>query len=86
MDLWVSEDTDFDAGDWFRVWAWNGSAWVVIYEEDTGNWVSGGTWHHRWASIPSSCFLADSQFRITIISDAITEDICVDEFRIIKQS
>jgi len=85
MDLWVREDTSFDAGDWFRVRAWNGSAWVVIYEEDTGNWASGGTWRNRWASIPSACLLSDSQFRITIIADNTNEDIYVDEFRIIKQ-
>jgi len=85
VDFWVREDTSFDAGDWFRVWCYDSSVWVNIYEEDAGDWVSGGTQRHRYTLVDSDCWISDARFRITIIANQNGEDVFVDDFRVIKE-
>jgi hypothetical protein len=86
VDLYVREDNSFDAGEYFRVWCWNGASWVKIYEEDTGAWTSNGAWRHREFTASPTCFIANARFRITIQSNNKNEDVHVDDFRVVKES
>lgn len=85
VDLYVREDTSFDAGEYFRVWCYDSSSWINIYEEDAGDWTSTGTYHHREFLADNNCFISDSRFKITIMSDKNNEDVFVDDFRVIKE-
>ncbi len=85
LDFWVRSDTSFDHGDYLRVWCYDGSNWVKIYEEDCGDWTTTGTYYHRNADISPACFISNARFKVTIISNSNAEDVFIDDFRIKKE-
>ncbi len=85
LDFWVRSDASFDPGDYLRVWCYDGSNWVVAYEEDCGEWTNTGTYYHRETVIPSQCWISNARFKITIIANSYAEDVFIDDFRIKKE-
>ncbi len=85
LDFWVRSDASFDPGDYLRVWCYDGSNWVIAYQEDCGDWTNTGTYYHREAVIPSECWISNARFKITIIANSYAEDVFIDDFRIKKE-
>ncbi len=86
VSLYIREDVSFDIGEYFRVWCFDGSNWIKIYEEDMGKWTNNGQYRKREFVVAPSCLINNAKFRITSQSNSKNEDLYIDDFKVVMES